>query len=230
MEFQFFERRSATQSSPDDCIQLYMPETASQPNTVSWDTENFGAVGNAMTKTINSPGDFVGNAISLGESALGIGYGNLLSKAASALGGKVSAEAVLGSTRGEIPNPYLTMVFRGVNFRNYSFSFKFFPYSADDSDTIKKIIDKFRENSLPPGKGGAFLGYPKEVEVFYKWKGENNKYLHKFKRSVITGIDVDYTPNGMFAVMRNGMPASIQMNIKLSEIEIVLRDHVKEGY
>lgn len=64
----------------------------------------------------------------------------------------------------------------------------------------------------------------------YKWRGESNKYLHKFKRSVITALDVDYTPNGMFAVMRNGMPACIQVSMKLSEIELVMRKDVDEGY
>ncbi len=79
--------------------------------------------------------------------------------------------------------------------------------------------------------GEPFLGYPREVQVAYKWKGDDNPHLHKFKRSVITGVDVDYTPQSMFAVMRNGMPACISMTLKLAEIELVLRDDVlNEGF
>lgn len=231
MEFQFYERKSAKESRPTSTIQLYMPEAVSQPSTVSWDTEKFGIVGNAVVAAHNdlgSVGGNVGDAASVGWARA---QANLMSAAASRLGGQVSAEGIMGATKGKIPNPYLTMVFRGVDFRNYGFNFKFFPFSESDTETIDEIIKTFRKNSLPPGEQGApFLGYPMELEVAYKWKSSNNRFLHKFKRSVITGIDIDYTTQNMFAVMRNGMPACISMNLKLSEIELVLRDDVTKGF
>lgn len=231
MEFQFFERKSAKDSKPSDVIQLYMPESVSQPSTVSWDTEKFGVIGNAVVGAVNDMGTVPGNVGDAASVGWARAQANLMSAAASRLGGSVSAEGIMGATKGKIPNPYLTMVFRGVDFRNYSFNFKFFPFSEADTVTITEIIKTFRANSLPPGKPGEpFLGYPMEVQVAYKWKSDDNKHLHKFKRSVITGVDVDYTPNGMFAVMRNGMPACISVSLKLSEIELVLRDDVKEGF
>ncbi|ASD50575.1 baseplate tail tube cap [Acidovorax phage ACP17] len=233
MEFNFFERKSAKESKPDDIIQLYMPESASQPSTVSWDTEKFGVVGTTIVDAANNGTEGLGgNVWDAGRVAGARAMANLMSSAASRLGGQVSAEGLMGATQGRIPNPYLTMVFRGVDFRNYSFAFKFFPFSQDDCVTIDNIVKTFRANALPPGKAGdPFLGYPKEVQVAYKWKGQDNPWLHKFKRSVITGVDVDYTPNGMFSVMRNGMPSQINLVLKLSEIEIVLRDDVmQEGF
>lgn len=230
MEFQFYERKSPRSSPPDDVVSLYMPESVSQPSTVSWDTEKFGFVGNAVVTGGN--GDVVG---AVGDG-LGIAYergkANLQAAAANRLGGRVDAEAIM-SAQGKVPNPYLTMLFRGVDFRTYSFSFKFFPYTERDSDVIHDIIKTFRANSLPDyasESSNTFLGYPKEVEVAYKWKSTDNPYIHKFKRSVLTAVDVDYTPQGMFAVMRNGMPACIQVNLKLSEIELVMRKDVAEGY
>lgn len=232
MEFQFYERKSATSSNPDDTIQLYMPESASQPSTVSWDTEKFGIVGHTMVQGVDSGGSSLMGAVGdAAKVAAARGMSNLMSAAASKLGGRVSAEGLMGEMQGRIPNPYLTMVFRGVDFRNYSFAFKFFPFNEEDCTTIDNIIKTFRGNALPPGAAGdPFLGYPKEVQVAYKWKSEDNKWLHKFKRSVITGVDVDYTPSGMFAVMRNGMPAQINVVLKLSEIELVLRDDVQKGF
>lgn len=230
MQFQFYERKSPSSSPPDDVISLYMPESVSQPSTVSWDTEKFGFVGNAIAGGGN--GDIMGT---IGDGT-GIAYergkANMQAAIANRLGGRVSAESLM-SAQGKVPNPYLTMIFRGVDFRTYSFNFKFFPYTEKDSETIHNIIKAFRSNALPDyaaESSNTFLGYPKEVEVAYKWKSGDNPYIHKFKRSVITAVDVDYTGAGMFAVMRNGMPAVIQVGIKLSEIELVMRKDVQEGY
>lgn len=230
MEFQFYERRSPRSSPPDDTISLYMPENVSQPSTVSWDTEKFGFVGNAVAGGGN--GDIMGTVTDGAGLAYERSKANLQAAIANRLGGRLSAESLM-SAQGKVPNPYLTMIFRGVDFRTYSFSFKFFPYTERDSETIHDIIKTLRANSLPDyaaESNNTFLGYPKEVEVAYKWKANDNPYLHKFKRSVITAVDVDYTPQGMFAVMRNGMPACIQVNLKLSEIELVMRRDVGEGY
>ena len=229
MEFQFYERKSPKDSAPDDTIQLYMPEGAVNPSTVNWNTESFGFVGNAMANGTGDGG--ITGAIGEGASlAMQRGMASMKAAAANRLGGRVSAEGIMANA-GVVPNPYLTMLFRGVDFRSFAFTFKFFPFTEKDSDRIHEIIKTFRKNSLPDGGvGDPFLGYPKEVEVAYKWKGDTNKYLHKFKRSVITSIDIDYTPNGMFAVMRNGMPACIQVSLKFSEIELVMRKNVDEGY
>ena len=230
MEFQFYERKSPRSSPPDDTISLYMPESVAQPSTVSWDTERFGFVGNSIAGGGN--GGIMGTVAGGVDVAYERSYANLQAALANSLGGRLSAESIM-SAQGKVPNPYLTMLFRGVDFRTYSFSFKFFPYTEKDSDVIHNIIKTLRGNSLPDyaSEGSStFLGYPKEVEVAYKWKSKDNPYLHKFKRSVITAIDVDYTPQGMFAVMRNGMPACIQVNLKLSEVELVMRKDVAKGY
>lgn len=234
IQFQFFEREDIQSSFPKGAVQLYMPQSVSQPSTVSWDTEKFGFIGNQISKGIrngvtgDAASEAAGQAWELTKQRAGY---NLGSKAAQLMGGNVSAEALMGDASGKVPNPYLTMVFRGVDFRTFTFSFKFAPFSEDDCYVIQEIIKTFRRNALPPGKAGEpFLGYPRECEITYQWKGEENQFLHKFKRAVCTGVDVDYTGQGMFAVMRNGMPANIVLNTKWSEIELVLRDDVTEGY
>ena len=232
VEFQFYERKSPKSSPPDDCVQLYMPEGAANPSTVNWNTEAFGFMGNTVANGMDQNGGFWGSAGDAANIAWERGKAGVQAGIANRRGGRVSAEGIL-SNSGKVPNPYLTMLFKGVDFRTYSFTFKFFPFSEKDSETIHNISKTLRKNSLPDyasESSEAFLGYPKEVEVAYKWRGESNKYLHKFKRSVITALDVDYTPNGMFAVMRNGMPACIQVSMKLSEIELVMRKDVDEGY
>lgn len=234
IRFGFFDRVDVKRSKPGDEVQLYMPESASQPSTVSWDTEKFGIIGNAMAKNMRATGntDFGGAIASTTEMygnlpsmAIARALANMGSSAAGLMGGNVTAEGLMGEGMGKIPNPYLTMVFRGVDFRSFSFVFKFTPYSESDCETIDNIIKAFRRNALP-SKEDAFLKYPSECDIEYFWRGDQNKWLHRFKKAVCTAVDVDYTGAGMFSTMRNGFPSTIVLSTKWSEIEIVTREDI----
>jgi hypothetical protein len=135
----------------------------------------------------------------------------------------------LGSaTTGAIVNPFLTQIFRGVNFRNFAYEFNLTPFHPEDCQTILDIVKTFRKWALPAGEATDWkLGYPGEVEIQYQFFGEENPWIHKFKRSVITSIDVVYTGAGQWGMMRNGFPAETVIKLTLSEIEIVTRPDVE---
>lgn len=243
MLFNFFERDTPYRSTPIDEIQLYMPEAVANPSTVSWDTEKLGFLGNyAATQGRNASAngaslDAVSGALDNARGAYNDAddlawynaLGNAGTNAVALMGGQITVEGLMGTATGKIPNPYLTMVFRGVDFRSFSFVFKFTPYSEKDCDTIDNIIKTFRRNSLPE-REGAFFKYPKECEISYHWRGQENKYMHRFKRAVCTALDVDYTGAGMFSVMRNGFPSTIIVSTKWSEIEVVTAEDVDSDF
>lgn len=246
INFSFFKRRDVNGRQMTDKIDLYMPESAENPSTVSWSTEDFGFVGNAIAATAkridgSGFGGITQDVINMANNqAVGLivarGAASLGSSAAGLLGGDVTAEGLMGVVAGKIPNPYLTMVFKGVDFRSFSFVFKFFPFSEEDCAHIYKIINTFRKNILP-GKGdnGAFLTYPMECDISYKWGGAaggdskgqySNRWLHKFKTAYCTAFDVNYTNSGMFSVMRNGFPSEITVAMKWSERSLVTAEDI----
>lgn len=241
IQFEYYNRKSPTDSARQDTVQLYMPEQAAQPSTVSWGTENFGYIGNAIAtgaRAANATRDMAGLSEGLRAGADATkGGGDLaltkfLGSSASTLvgfgGGNASAEGLIGESLGKIPNPYLHIIFRGVDFRTFTFVFKFYPFNEKDCETINAIIRCMRANSLPEySSGETFLGYPAECQISYKWRGKDNHWLHRFKPAVCTGIDVNYTGQGMFSVMRNGFPSEITVSTKWSEIQIVTRDDIK---
>ncbi len=258
IQFAFHKRDSPYNSSPIQTISLYMPQAVSQPSTVSWSSGKLGFVGNTAVSILRSSGlgtaignaangsfDFSGvgmptNIDGLWKNAAQIaglrGAGELLSAAVKLGGGSATAEDLIGASTGMTFNPYLTMLFQGVSFRNFSFTFKFVPFEPEDCDRIDEIITAFRKFALPEGRAaknpdaGPFLKYPGECDIKYLWRDKENKYLHKFTRSVCTGVNVDYTGQGMFAVMRNGMPANITLTTSWSEINLVLAGDVEDGY
>lgn len=228
IEFSIYERRTPKTSTPFATINLYLPESMHNPNTVTWGNSELGFLGSAVT------GSGFGGIMEGAKLATTNFITGIATSAMRTGGSSISSSDLLGARMGTVKNPYLTAMFKGVDFRTFDMSFKFSPSSEKDCDIIDNIIKTFRGSGLPQGKAAdntAFLGYPREFEIRYIWRGGENKYLHKFKRCVLTGIDVNYTGTGQWTVMRNGFPASINLNMRFSEIEIVLRDDVmKEGY
>lgn len=225
IQFQWYTREKITASQPGDTVVLYMPQEANQPSTTSWDQESFGLAGRKAYdegRGIKGPG--------WADAFEGVGGFMLKSAAQAAMnrfGSTVSGEDVLSASTGQLINPYLTMVFRGVDFRKFSFQFKFSPFQPSDATTIFNITQSFRKNSLPTHSSqNAFLGYPSECEIQYLWQGKPNPWLNQFKRSVCTKVDVNYTGQGVFAAMRDGFPSSIVMNVEFTELDIVTADDI----
>lgn len=240
IQFSEFARNNRQASDLINTYTLYMPEHIVNPNTVSWDAEKFGVVGHETAKLINSLGSWeafeaqgLESATNMITKAVQMGAYNFASKAVQMVGGNVSAEGLMGATMQQVQNPYLNMIFRGVDFRTFQFTFKLYPHSSDEIGPIYSMIKSFRKGSLPPGKGGemeSMLGYPNEWEIRYIFDGGPNPFLHQFKRCAMVGFETDYTGSGMWSMTRNGFPTEITLNMRFSEIEIVLRDDVDMGY
>lgn len=254
IRFTFFKIQNAMDyvGEQRDRVVLYMPESASQPSTVSWTNEKFGFIGAGLARTggevrkvYNAGGDWneslrTGMAMGAGANtayesfhgALDLGTAKAMagtgSSIAQFLGGNVTTEGLMGAVAGKIPNPYLTCIFQGIDFRSFAFTFKFYPFDESDCQDIFDIYQTFRKNALPEYVGGekTFLGYPHSCEIEYLWNGDVNPWLHRFKRSVCTAVDIDYTAAGMFSVMRNGFPSEIVMSTKWTEMELVTAEEV----
>lgn len=225
--FSIFDRHNAAQSTHYANISLYMPESITQPSTISWDSAPLGIVGNTMVSknvSYDNAKDIVQRMFE------GAGY-NIMSKGASWFGGNVSSDDLRGAMEGKIVNPYLTILFKGVDFRTFQFSFKFIPHNKKECETIYSIIQEFRKAALPEKLDtGVYLGYPREVDVKYMCYDKENKWLHKFKRCIIKEIDINYTGAGHWTVLRNGFPAETVLNMTLTEREIVVRNDLEEGF
>jgi len=237
INFQFYKNDLGS-LFPETNISLMMPEGISQPSTVSWDNEKFGMAGDLMRQGIRK---FIGSdtesqSIDSMTEAVKARVGNAMifnagEVANKGLGGGASSEGLMGSVAGKIPNPYVTAIFRGVNFRNFDFVFRFTPMSEADCVLIDTIISEMRRMALPAYKThGAYLSYPYECSIKYMWKGGPNQWLNKFKKAACTKIDVNYTGTGSFTTLRNGFPSQIVVTTSWSELELVVRGDVDEGF
>jgi hypothetical protein len=135
-----------------------------------------------------------------------------------------------------ILTPYMSLIFRGVNFRTFSFEFKFTPKNEKESTEIYNIWKEFRKAQHPKHINAAFRGYPKEVEISYIHSGsgglpsQQNHWLNKFKKCVINDVSLNYTSAGFYSPMRDGFPGATTMNITFTENETLVRQDIEEGY
>lgn len=234
INFQFFDRDTNIKTTS---INLPMPDNVVNPSRISWDQENFGMVGDAMVKSLkaiqSSGGELKSENIqehinSMGERLKSLAFYTGMSNVVSGLGGSASAEGIMGQVSGKIPNPYRTMLFRGVDFRTFSFEFRFVPFSEDDCNTIDKIISKFREHAYPDfAADKMFFTYPDECQINYMWESGHNKWLNSFKRAVCTGIDVNFAPLQQWSSLRNGFPNMIIITTTWSEVEIITKNDIR---
>ena len=234
IQFTIFERNDRNSTNPITSIFLYMPKQVALPNTVSWGADSFGS---NMGRYAAAGGGWEGLKSMAGGAMDDLG--SLTERS----GGWAGAVAGLFSSdfkeknwavSGHVKNPFLTALFRGVDLRTFAFQFQFYPHNEAEGQEIHKIIKELRMAALPPGSGNGggpgWLKYPREFEIKYMMNGEESKYLYKFRRCVLQDISVNYTPNGRWAMFRNGMPVQVDLDLKFMEIEIILRKDVEEGY
>lgn len=234
INFQFYDRDTNIKTTS---INLPMPDNVVNPSRISWDQENFGMVGDSMVKSLkaiqSSGGELKSENIqehinSMGERLKSLAFYTGMSNVVSGLGGSASAEGIMGQVSGKIPNPYRTMLFRGVDFRTFSFEFRFVPFSEEDCNTIDAIISKFREHSYPDfAADKMFFTYPDECQINYMWESGHNKWLNSFKRAVCTGIDVNFAPLQQWSSLRNGFPNMIIITTTWSEVEIITKNDIR---
>lgn len=233
INFQFFDRDTKLKTTS---INLPMPDNVSNPSTIEWDQENFGMIGDALVKGLKHMGsgaetnveDVKEKISAMGERIKSLAFYTGMSNLVGGLGGNASAEGIMGAVSGKVPNPYRTLLFRGVDFRSFTFEFRFVPFSESDCTLIDNIITKFREHSYPDfAADKMFFTYPDECQITYMWESSHNKWLNNFKRAVCTGIDVNFAPLGQWSSMRNGFPNMIILSTRWKEVEIITKGDIK---
>ena len=128
-------------------------------------------------------------------------------------------------------NPKKEQVFKGVDFRTFSFDYQFFPRRAEEAANVLRIIKEFKYHMHPEFKdAGNFLYiYPSEFDISYYQNGTENLNLHKHTSCVLQELNVNYTPNGSFTTFPNGMPTQINVTLGFRELALLTKDKVDDG-
>jgi len=164
------------------------------------------------------------------------GQKGFISGIASAINGGIGAATSSGgklllSTQGLAINPGQQLLFDGIDFRTYSMSFTFTPYSKEEADTVKSIIKLFKTHAAPRiSQSGMFFIPPSTFNLGFYKDGGINSNIAAVGESVIESIEVNYAPNG-WSAHTDGAPVQTTLTLNFKEIELVDRAKIEfAGY
>ena len=127
-------------------------------------------------------------------------------------------------------NPFKEVFFESVDYRTFTFRYKFFPKDLSESNKVHSIINLFKFHMHPElSKQKMFYTYPSEFSLRYFYKDKENDWLHKFATCVLTDMSVEYGGD-QFSTFENGAPVEIGMSLTFREIEQVTTDGINYGY
>jgi hypothetical protein len=204
-------------------IALHVPNQLSIRYGMQWSEDDTGALQMATTAATE-----LANAVknkdakNLSEPAKAIITNLSLSKGPNA--GAISAAT------GMAANPKKEQVFKGVDFRTFSFDYQFFPRDEKEAQNVLNIIQEFKYHMHPEFKdsNNFIYIYPSEFDIMYYQNGEENLNIHRHTSCVLTEMNINYTPNGSFTTFSNGMPTQINVTMSFRELALLTKDKIKD--
>ena len=225
----------------NDAIILYMPASIVSNYSAAYKNTELGAdVGQVAGMASKADMSSVGGIVDLIKGGAGIGAHKMeragLSMVGAALGGDLNAARDKLSNRAQ--NNFLEATFTGLDFRKFSFSWKFTPKSPEEAKQVQKIIKTFKFHMLPEIKGGdhgRWFTTPAEFDLFYMFRGDENEWINKIQTCVLLNMEVNYAPNGYQTFRpiegKNGAPPSeIDMKLDFQETKLITKEDVNLGF
>jgi hypothetical protein len=232
-------------------ILLYMPEDISTGYKANWSGKNFSNIGAGIMQIAGADGTLsrleeIGQTANKAvENFVPIAGAQMVTAAIGKITGEsVSLDDFLGSTRGVILNPNTELLFSGFDLRNFSLNYKLVPRSANEANQIEAIIRTFKRAMLPSANGGAeaikdtidakafqanYIKVPDLCRVSFMKGGSLNPHVPQYKMCAITGVDISYTPDGVYATTTDGRMVAYQLSLGFQETKLIFREDIKDG-
>lgn len=218
---------SRAQKRLKTAIALHVPNQMQVRYGMQWSEEE-----TKMLSAILGVGSELAGALSGASNSNVMGEtGGIAANLALSNGPNAAANSAL---TGLAANPKKEQVFKGINFREFSMEYQFFPRSREEADNVREIIYQFKYHMHPEFKdSSSFLYvYPSEFDIAYFSGGEQNRSLHKHTSCVLTDMSINYTPNGNFATFDDatGMPVQINLVLSFRELALLTKEKIEKGF
>ena len=212
-------------------IAIYMPQTLKFNLQADYGAEEIGGGLGAFSKlrdAMNSGNLFGGGDLKAVGAQVGKLITGLGSFATGGLGAGVGA-AVQRRT-GIAPAAMTEMIFNGIDYRTFSFTFKFTPRSRKESDVVNNLLHAIKDAMLPTRVGTKSIAayqVPHEFVIRFMKGTKINPYLDQIGLCACTGVDIDYGSD-KFSTHASGDPVSIDATLTFRELELMERTRYNE--
>jgi hypothetical protein len=217
-------------------ILLPIPQGISDENSVDWGDDSLNplaaaALGGAQQTIKGDPMGAINNITSALKNVATNGNGQDLvtsyfaAQAVNSFNANVSAESLISRSSGQVLNPNMELLFKGVMLRSFNFSFNFAPRQQSEAIAVKKIIRTFKKsmsarNSSGAGKG-LFISSPNIFQLEYRSGNKKHPFLNTFKPCALRSMNVDYNASGSYATYEDATPVHMKLTLSFQELNPV---------
>jgi len=241
-----FQAEFKTTSRITDSVALYLPANVSDNTGATYEGMETGlagliaAGGGAFVRNMRN-NDYEAAARSLisGTTAIAGETVKRLVGEVGALATGTDEETIRGLAAkafGTAENPFIEMLFKQMNLREFSYEFTFSPRNQREAEEVQAIIKLFRFHMAPElmGNNKRYLRLPSTFDIHYMYQhslesGHENNFYSKIATCVLSGVNVDYTPGGVKS-FQDGSPTQITMGLSFQETELLTKDMINKGY
>jgi len=217
-------------------IGLYMPPAVNVKYSMDYNQSEIGVMGEALHGLFKdyqdgtlSSDSFYDAAGTAGSGLVKLGIATV-DKAIPGLKDLVAIES------GEIMTPRTEIMFRGVGRREFSFTFTFIPKSYNETQTVHKIVQEFKEGMSPTltmTGSTRRMSIPDVFSIEYMHINGPNNYINKIGKCYLKNMDVTYGGDKFVTYAPDDAgapPQKTSITLSFQELEIMDRNNIKDGF
>lgn len=214
-----------------NAVALHVEDRPTVKYGVNYTDKDFGILA-GLASSLGSTADTF-SKVKRGAEALALSLAQNL-KVPGSLGGATIAD-LAGFAAGAKLNPYREALFESIDYRTFSFKYRFFPKSLNETNNVRNIINIFKEHMHPElARGGFFYLYPSTFDIVYYYTdntgvARENTYVHKIAPCVLTDMAVEYGGD-TFSTFDNGAPTQINLTLTFRETDLLTKKEMRIGY
>ena len=143
--------------------------------------------------------------------------------------GKAVNANLLGRA-GIVINPNLEVLFNGPQLRTFQYNFRFTPRTDSEAKTVRTIIKVLKKTMAPKRRDKVFLSVPAVYLIKYVYNSErkNHPFLNKIKPCALSGLNVQYAPDGNYMTYDDGSMTSYTVTMQFNELEPIFNDDIRD--
>jgi hypothetical protein len=216
-----------------EAIVLYTPQQLSVRYGMQWSEEEMDiATAMATNPELANQLKAVDNQNKSGGGQSTSASGGIARAAGNVIAAEIlKKNAGLSAASRTAGNPRKEQIFKGVDYRRFTFDYQFYPKSAEEAKAALNIIWLFKYHMHPEFKdaNNFVYVYPSEFDIEYFINGSPNENLNKISSCVLTEMNVNYSPNGVFSTFPDGTPTQINMTLNFVELETLTKERIEAG-
>ena len=227
-------------------IQLYMPPNVSVNYGVKYGEQEIGNMALIGKEAFEAFKGSAGKGMedrfrAAAMAAKGSAREALLAMANASLDTVFSGARTLSQlSTGSVVTPRMELMFEGIDRRNFSYSFVFIPKSETEARIVEEIVYQFKENMMPKYSDQTTrreMDIPNTFEIDYMYKESRNSFLNKIHTCFLKSIQVQYGGDRYTAYEPSKSkfgtgpsPQKTTITLEFSELELITKDHIKQGF